>query len=101
MLRISNFGNPERFAKEKRREVSRLYDVRLGVSLFGKAYGFAKEKKTRGIASLRKVCQRKKARSVASLLSGYFQHLLHGLIRRHADGFLQIDFWKFVVQGIV
>jgi hypothetical protein len=25
MLRISNFGNPERFAKEKRREVSRLY----------------------------------------------------------------------------
>jgi hypothetical protein len=26
MLRISNFGNPERFAKEKRREVSRLYE---------------------------------------------------------------------------
>ncbi len=42
MLRISNFGNPERFAKEKRREVSRLYDVRLGVSLFGKALSFAK-----------------------------------------------------------
>jgi hypothetical protein len=58
MLRISNFGNPERFAKEKRREVSRLYER------FAKA-----------------------ASRLKSLLSGYFKHLLHGLIRWDADGF--------------